>query len=948
MSPPHPRRPLSGGRRGRFCPGNAVGVHHPHENYHNTSRSVTATALFLSCCFIIYQSDVAPPSSSWMIYVNAFPIIAQPHQRRRPTTTLQYSRNDACSWPGIGSIRNNSSVRSHHRYIPSCRAHPTPSTTRRRQQQLYPTVQHMIDPAFSMDPTATITATTSVIQSSTSMLISSLQDSLNLYLPFSELGRELSQSLDIGSNLSRNVGNIPETTTNIVLDSLGYDILVFLSASVFVTPICRTIQITPILGYLIIGAILGPHGFDVFANTKADIELGDFGILFLLFSEGLEVTRPRLRKLVNFLPLGLAQISLVTGVLSAAFVTGVPELLGQFVPLDQTLMDIHRPAAAIVLAFAGALSTSAFIFPVLKERGWEDEESGEAATSILLLQDLLVAPLLVLLPLLVSETSTDFSTFGYLTIKATFGFGAIMYGASFVLQRLFALVAQTQSTETFVALCLLVAAGMGTIAKFFGLTDTAGAFAAGVVRQFVDFYGRFHHLVSSHQPLVLTLLHIFITAFLASKLLANTNYRAQIQADILPFKGILLGIFFMDAGSTFDSELVLSEWPTIVVGAVSLLVLKAVTLGAATRVPRWMEPNRLSLADGVRVSLLLSGGGEFAFVVLALANKLSVIPQELSAILTAIILITMGVTPLLGQLAATLSEPLVNFSDVEVKTNGVNGVDDVTIPYTVSSDAIVVCGYGEVGQSLVQVLSDEVSIVKSSKLHAHDGDAVKIVAFDTDPVFADDVLKPSSLSIAMFGDGANAEVIRSSGIRNPTAIFVAYEDHSRAVSATARLRASFGTSTPIFARAASRAEVLSLTSAGATQVVVEADELARAAPALVQGIWSGNLDQDYVQSEARVREAAAAAAGISLSEVDQLLELFSGMDSNMSGVVTVKELERVLERSTNWIATDDEIEQFDHWIETTLRDLDPIDVIEFCRLYGRAPDYVRRAFGITT
>jgi voltage-gated potassium channel Kch len=375
--------------------------------------------------------------------------------------------------------------------------------------------------------------------------------------------------------------------------------------------------------------------------------------------------------------------------------------------------------------------------------------------------------------------------------------------------------------------------------------------------------------------------------------------------------------------------------------------LKAVTLGAATRVPRWMEPNRLSLADGVRVALLLSGGGEFAFVVLALANKLSVIPQELSAILTAIILITMGVTPLLGQLAATLSEPLINIPDEEVSTNGVNGIDTNDAPYTVSSNAIVVCGYGEIGQSLVQVLNSEVGIVTPSKLHAHEGDSVKVVAFDTDPVLADDILKPTSSSIAMFGDGANAEVIRSSGIRQPTAIFVTYEDHSRAVSATVRLRASFG-NTPIFARAASRAEVLSLTSAGATEVVVEADELARAAPALVRGIWSGNLDQDYVQSEARVREAAAAAAGISLSEVDQLLELFSGMDRDMSGYVTVKELERVLERSTNWIATDDEIEQFDHWIETTLRDLDPVDVIEFCRLYGRAPDYVRRAFGITS
>jgi len=301
-------------------------------------------------------------------------------------------------------------------------------------------------------------------------------------LPFSEMGRQLSQSLSIGSNLSRNVGQIPETTTSLVLESMGYDLLVFLAASVFVTPVCKSLKITPILGYLIIGAILGPHGLDVFANSKADIELGDFGILFLLFSEGLDVSTQRLQKLTNFLPLGLAQISLCTAVISAAFALGMPQWIGQSgVPITPSLLEISKPAEVLVLAFAGALSTSAFVFPVLKDFGWEDEESGEAATSILLLQDLLVAPLLVLLPFLVGENETDYAAIGFLTAKATLGFGGIMYGASFVLRRLFVLVAQTQSTETFVALCLLVAAGMGSIAKFFGLTDTAGAFAAGVV-----------------------------------------------------------------------------------------------------------------------------------------------------------------------------------------------------------------------------------------------------------------------------------------------------------------------------------------------------------------------------------------------------------------------------------------------------------------------------------
>lgn len=266
---------------------------------------------------------------------------------------------------------------------------------------------------------------------------------------------------------------------------------------------------SPILGYLVAGALLGPHGLDVFSNAKADVELGDFGILFLLFSEGLEVSSQRLRKLTNYLPLGFAQISLTTGVITAAILLGAPQFLDKVLPLDEGFIDISNPTEAVVLALAGTLSTSAFIFPVLKERGWETEDAGQAATSILLLQDLFVAPLLVVMPFVVGQGPTDFAAIGFLTAKAAVGFGIVMYIGSFILQRLFGIVARTRSTETFVALSLLVSVGMGTVAKGLGLTDTAGAFAAGV-------------------------------------LLANTNFRAQIQADVLPFKGILLGIFFMD------------------------------------------------------------------------------------------------------------------------------------------------------------------------------------------------------------------------------------------------------------------------------------------------------------------------------------------------------------------------------------------------------------------
>jgi voltage-gated potassium channel Kch len=432
----------------------------------------------------------------------------------------------------------------------------------------------------------------------------------------------------------------------------------------------------------------------------------------------------------------------------------------------------------------------------------------------------------------------------------------------------------------------------------------------------------------------------------------------------------------MDAGSTFDLDLVVSEWPTILVGAVGLLVIKAVTLGLATRVPRRFEPNRLRLADGIRVSLLLSGGGEFAFVVLATAEKLTVIPSDLSAILTSIVLITMGATPLLGQAAAALSQRFLDFPEeshpshqksnllLETAAAPFNGTPTIPVPSpVVAEDAVVVCGYGEIGRSLVQALSLEMNTRKKNNptvgtlVAARNGSyddkleidrpTVNIVAFDTDPALVNSVLIPNAHTFVFFGNGANAEVIRSSGITHPAAIFVSYEDHSRALSATVRLRTSFP-NTPIYARAATRAEVGSLEKAGATEVVVESDELPRAASSLIRGVWGGNLaGAEYAEDQEQVRLAASLAAGVSLNKVDQLLDLFAGMDQDGSGLVSIEALENVLDRSTNWIATDEEIAQFNAWIDGALQDTGPLDAIEFCRLYGRAPDFVKRAFGIS-
>mmetsp|Transcript_9471 Transcript_9471/g.12283 ORF Transcript_9471/g.12283 Transcript_9471/m.12283 type:complete len:804 (+) Transcript_9471:198-2609(+) len=721
-----------------------------------------------------------------------------------------------------------------------------------------------------------------------------------IFDPFSELGKQLFDSLDIGGAINNKLDverSIPAATTGMVLDSIGRDLLVFLTASVLITPVATALNVTPILGYLLAGALLGPHGFDLFANSKADVELGDFGILFLLFSEGLEVTSSRLKELTNYLPLGFAQFSLCTGILTGAFLLGGPEFLEQFIPLDAGLINIHNPVEALILALAGTLSTSAFVFPVLKERNWEENLSGKAATSILLLQDLAVAPLLVLLPYVVGKGPTDYSAIAFLTAKATIGFGSVVYVGSLILKFVFQLVAQARSTETFVALCLLVSAGMGSIAKVLGLTDTAGAFAAGV-------------------------------------LLANTNYRAQIQADILPFKGILLGVFFMVAGSSFDTDIVFRELPTVITGAITLIVLKLGTLLAATRIPERFEPNRLPIKDGVRLAFLLAGGGEFAFVVLALAEKLGVLPKDLGGLLTAIVLITMAVTPLLGQLAEFASEKFDDEpNDIMTEIEYSEIQENV-----IAEDAIIICGYGALGRSLTQALDNEYGEIAS---YHHEGGLPRIVAFDSDPYIASDRLLSPKHSIVLYGNAANAEVIQKSGAVDPTVIFVAYEDVEDVETCVARLRVAFR-ETPIYARAQTRDEAIILQTLGATEVIVESDQLPQSAVSLLKGTNSWMYPKSDNLSDQPLHLAAAAAAGMTAVEVDVLLRLFDCMEKEKSGRVSADELVRLIRMTNTRVKSDDEINFMEKWIKSVVSS--PLSAVEFCRIYAVAPTSIQEAF----
>jgi Kef-type K+ transport system membrane component KefB/voltage-gated potassium channel Kch len=508
---------------------------------------------------------------------------------------------------------------------------------------------------------------------------------------------------------------------------------------------------------------------------------------------------------------------------------------------------------------------------LLPKKGWAKGADGIAALSILLLQDLAVAPMLVILPLIAGGQNGEISTsspvpLGLLIGKATVGFGGVLALASILLRQIYQVVARFGSAQTFIAATLLVAAGMGIISDNFGLSSTTGAFAAGV-------------------------------------LLAESGYRAQIEADIKPFEGILLGVFFVTAGASLDPATVLEEGPTLLAG---IGVFCAVKFGIVLAAGNFFLG--LTRAEALRVAILLAGGGEFAFVVFKLANNLGILTEELTKVLSASVIISMSLTPLLGELASwgsafleqpeKVEEEAINglsdfeFVDYDVKLNDDKiirrafqsfdedgsgsisadelqqvltkpGQSNVKLSYeeVVSvierfdedgdgslqfeefaslwtakrrveffsqteqnqtespatrsiSDAIIVCGYGEVSQQLCAAL----------------GEDSPYVAFSRDPErISQGVLNGASV---VYGNGASPQLIKSVGIKNPKAVVVAYASESRCLEATLRLHEAFP-NTPIYVRATRLDRVDELMRAGATKVVVETRKTAQAFRKLV-------------------------------------------------------------------------------------------------------------------
>ncbi|XP_062090287.1 K(+) efflux antiporter 2, chloroplastic [Humulus lupulus] len=524
-----------------------------------------------------------------------------------------------------------------------------------------------------------------------------------------------------------------------------FDMLWLLLASVVFVPIFQKIPGgSPVLGYLAAGILIGPYGLSIIRHVHGTKAIAEFGVVFLLFNIGLELSVERLSSMKKYVfGLGSAQV-LVTAVAVGLFIHYV---CGQAGP------------AAIVIGNGLALSSTAVVLQVLQERGESTSRHGRATFSVLLFQDLAVVVLLILIPLISPNSSKGGVGFqaiaealGLAAVKAVVAISAIIAGGRLLLRPIYRQIAENQNAEIFSANTLLVILGTSLLTARAGLSMALGAFLAGL-------------------------------------LLAETEFSLQVESDIAPYRGLLLGLFFMTVGMSIDPKLLVSNFP-VIVGSLALLIGGKTLLVALVG-----KLFGVSIISAIRVGLLLAPGGEFAFVAFGEAVNQGIMSSQFSSLLFLVVGISMALTPWLaagGQLIASRFEQ----HDVRSLLPVESETDDL-------QDHIIICGFGRVGQIIAQLLSERL---------------IPFVALD---VRSDRVAVGRALDLPVyFGDAGSREVLHKVGAERACAAAITL-DTPGANYRTVWALSKYFPNVKTFVRAHDVDHGLNLEKAGATAVVPE-------------------------------------------------------------------------------------------------------------------------------
>ncbi len=512
--------------------------------------------------------------------------------------------------------------------------------------------------------------------------------------------------------------------------SLLFQITIFLAAVLVLVPLGKRFGLATVLGYLITGTILGPSVLNIANDPEAIMELAEYGIIMLMFMIGLELRPQRLWELRrSIFMMGSLQVG-ITGVVLMVLVW---------------LLFRQSFAASLVIGFGLALSSTAFVLQLLSEKKQLVSTHGRQAFSILLFQDMAVIPLLAILPLLSGQDTAHHGVAYFAAVVATFS-GLFLF-SRYVMRPLFRFIATSGASELLTAMALFIVLVVVILMDALEISTTLGAFLTGV-------------------------------------LLADSEYRHELEAGIQPFKGLLLGLFFMTVGMGIQLHLFVDMPLLIIGGAIGLMLVKFLVLMAISRLSGYRWPT------SVRIGVAIAQGGEFAFVLFSLANQQHILSDNLVNTLTLKVTLSMVLTPLAFYILEKWGEPLFAKSQPERKFDQIPS----------HQHTVIISGFGRIGQIVGRLL----------RLHN-----IEFTAIDKNVNQVDFVRKFGNA--VYYGDPRNPDILRAAGIEHTKLFVMAMDDVDESISVAKYIMRTYP-HVKILARARDRQHVYRLREIGVEHI----------------------------------------------------------------------------------------------------------------------------------
>lgn len=519
-----------------------------------------------------------------------------------------------------------------------------------------------------------------------------------------------------------------------------HSLLLLLAAAVLTVVACRRFKLPAMLGYLLVGLLIGPHTLALVPSTEVAMHLAEFGVVFLMFTLGLEFNLAKLNAMRRTVfGLGTAQVATIS----------------MLVMLIARLSGLSWPTG-LALGGALAMSSTAMVSKLLTERSELNSPHGQNAIGILLFQDLAVVPLLIVLPVLSQHNEPLLTELGTAALKIVVVLIVLLYLGQHLIRPWFNLVAKQHSSELFMLNLLLVSLGIAWLTEQAGLSLALGAFLAGM-------------------------------------LIAETDFRYQVEDDIRPFRDLLLGLFFVTVGMTLDFSVLLAQWWQVLLLVLFLVPAKAALIAGLAKL------FGTSAGGSWRTGFALGQGGEFAFVILALAIQYQLVAEPLQQACVAGIILSMLVTPFLIQHSDKLVLRLASSEWMNLAAN----LHTIAVRSMQAQGHVVLCGYGRSGQSLARLLAKE---------------NIPIFALDLDPEKVREAAAAGESVV--FGDASKREVLMAAGLMRAKALVVTYADTHSAMKIL-ELAHLLRPDLPVIVRTHDESDIDKLKQAGATEVVAE-------------------------------------------------------------------------------------------------------------------------------